>query len=183
VVGILLGAEQVGLYRAATHLANVMNPVFQTAFSHLPSRGSRAFHAGGAAGLSRWVRRASWALLLPVLPFIVVLAGFPGQVLELAYGDKFAGTSLALILALATIGQCILYSKFPFDIGLMALRSTKSIFYVYLIPVALLATAGTALIYFLGIVGVPLSGILINSALLAATWLAYRRQLKRAEAA
>ncbi|MGH8640905.1 MAG: oligosaccharide flippase family protein [Burkholderiales bacterium] len=182
VVGILLGAEQVGLYRAATHLANVMNPVFQTAFSYLPSRGSRAYHAGGVAGLSQWVKRVSWALLLPVLPFVVVLAGFPGQVLELAYGGKYAGTNLALILGLATIGQCILYSKFPFDIGLLALRSTKSIFYVYLIPVALLLTAGTALIYFLGIVGVPLSGILINSALLAATWLAYRKRVMRGEA-
>ena len=183
VVGILLGAEQVGLYRAATHLANVMNPVFQTAFSYLPSRGSRAYHAGGVAGLAQWVKQVSWKLLLPVLPFVVVLVGFPGQVLELAYGDKFAGTNLALILALATIGQCILYSKFPFDVGLLALRSTKSIFYVYLIPVALLLTVGTALIYFLGILGVPLSGILINSALLAATWLAYRKRLMRGEAA
>jgi O-antigen/teichoic acid export membrane protein len=183
VVGILLGAEQVGLYRAATHLANAMNPVFQTAFSHLPSRGSRAYHAGGVAGLAQWVKRASWKLLLPLLPFVVVLVGFPDQVLELAYGDKYAGTNLALILALATIGQCILYSKFPFDVGLLALRSTKSIFYVYLIPVALLLTAGTALIYFLGIVGVPLSGILINSALLAATWLAYRKRLNRGEVA
>ena len=183
VVGILLGAEQVGLYRAATHLANVMNPVFQTAFSYLPSRGSRAYHAGGVAGLAQWVKQAWWKLLLPALPFVVVLAGFPGEVLELAYGDKYAGTNLALILALAAIGQCILYSKFPFDIGLMALRSTKSIFYVYLIPVALLLTAGTALIYYLGIVGVPLSGILINSALLAATWLAYRKRLMRGEAA
>lgn len=178
VVGILLGAEQVGLYRAATHLANVMNPVFQTAFSYLPSRGSRAYHAGGVAGLAQWVKQVSWKLLLPVLPFVVVLVGFPGQILELAYGDKYAGTNLALILVLATIGQCILYSKFPFDIGLLALRSTKSIFYVYLIPVALLLTAGTALIHFLGIVGVPLSGILINSALLAATWLAYRKRLR-----
>src|SRR5262245_31139406 len=183
VVGILLGAEQVGLYRAATHLANVMNPVLQTAFSYLPSRGSRAYHAGGVAGLSRWVKRVSWTLLLPVLPFVIVLAGFPEQVLELAYGDKYAGTNLALILALATIGQCILYSKFPFYIGLLALRSTKSIFYVYLIPVALLLTAGTALIYYLGILGVPLSGILINSALLAATWLAYRKRVMRGEAA
>jgi O-antigen/teichoic acid export membrane protein len=179
VVGILLGAEQVGLYRAAAHLANVMNPVFQTSFSYLPSRGSLAYHAGGVAGLSQWVKQASWKMLLPLAPFLVVLVGFPGPMLDLAYGDKYAGTNLALILALTAIGQFVLFSKFPFDIGLLALRSTKSIFYVYLIPVALLLTAGAALIHFLGILGVPLSALLINSALLAATWFAYRRRLAR----
>ncbi len=179
VVALLLGAEQVGVYRAATHLVNVMNPVLQAAFSYLPSRGSLAYHAGGATGLSRWVKTTSLVLLLALLPFSAVLVGFPDAVLRLAYGEKFAGTSLPLILALAALGQLVGFAKYPFDLGLLALRSTKSIFYAYLVPVVLLLTVGVALVYFLGIVGVPISGLVINTALLVATGLAYRRRMRQ----
>lgn len=183
IVGIMLGAEQVGLYRAATHLVNVMNPLLQTSFNYLPSRGSIAYQSGGAAGLSIWVRRTLRVLLLAPLPFCVVMVGFPQWALHLAYGERYAGTDMALILALATIAVCITFMKFPFDVGLLALRSTRSIFYIYLIPVMLLLSAGVSLIHFLGILGVPLSAMLINTALMAATWFAYRRQLARAREA
>lgn len=179
VVGLMLGAEQVGFYRAVTHLANIMNPLRQAAYSYLPSRGSLAYRAGSAAGLSRWVSKMSILLLLAVAPFSIVLVGFPGWVLTVAYGERYAGADLALILALSTIAQCITFSKFPFDIGLLALRETKWIFYVHLMPVLLLLTSGVGLVYFLGILGVPLSGIVINSALLFATWFAYAQLVKR----
>lgn len=179
IVGLLLGVEQVGIYRAATHLINVMNPVVQTCFSYLPSRGSLAYHQGGAAGLSRWVRQALWVMGLALLPFAIVLAGFSEQVLALAYGDKFAGTNLPLILALSTVSQIVGFWKYPFDVGLLALRSTKYIFYVYLVPVILLVTSGVALIHFLGILGVPLSGIVIHLVVSVATWMAYRKCINR----
>lgn len=179
VVGILLGAEQVGLYRATTHLINVMNPLLQTAYSYLPSRGSLAYHEGGRGGLSNWIARASWMAPVAVLPFCIVLIGFPDAVLNFAYGEKYARSDLALILMLATVAQCLVFLKFPFDIGLLALRSTKSIFYVYLIPVVLLLTSGTTLIHFFGILGVPMSSIVISSALLLATYIAYRLALRR----
>jgi O-antigen/teichoic acid export membrane protein len=179
IVGLLLGAEQVGFYRAATHIANLMNPLRQAAYSYLPSRGSLAYQTGAAGGLSRWVRTTALTLLLALVPFYVLLVGFPGSVLAFAYGDRYAGADLALILALSTIAQCITFSKFPLDIGLLALRATKSIFYVHLIPVVLLFTSGVGLVYYLGIVGVPLSSILINSALLLATWMVYTNNLKR----
>jgi O-antigen/teichoic acid export membrane protein len=179
VVGLMLGVEQVGLYRAATHLVNVMNPLMQACFSYLPSRGSLARLTGGAAGLKRWVNGTFRVLLVALAPFLVVLAGFSEEVLALAYGEKFANQEhLALILSLAVLGQCIGFSKYPFDLGLLALHSPRSLFYIYLIPVLLLLTVGTTLIYFLGIVGVPLSGMLINSALLIATWRAYRGRME-----
>ena len=112
-----------------------------------------------------------------------MLVGFPGQVLHFAYGDRYTGTVMPLVLALAAIATCITFAKFPFDLGLLALRSTRSIFYVYLIPVGLLLTVGVALIHTLGVLGVPLSALLINSTLLFATRRAYRRQLARARTA
>ena len=182
VVGLLLGAEQVGLYRAVTHISNLMNPLRQAAYSYLPSRGSLAYQAEAAPGLARWVRHAAIGLLLAIVPFYVLLVGFPGSVLTFAYGERYAGADLALLLALSTIAQCITFSKFPLDIGLLALRATKAIFVVHLIPVALLFTAGIALIHMLGILGAALSGIVINAALLAATGNMYRKHMTQAGA-
>jgi len=178
IIGLILGPEQVGLYRAATHLANVMNIVRQAAISYLPSRGSLAYHHGGAAALSRWVRKAWWWLLAALLPFCVVLAGFPGWLLGIAYGDRYATPEAALILALSTLAQCILFVKYPFDLGLLALRRTKAIFYIHLIPVVVLFTSGVSLIYFFGIIGAPLSAMLISSLLLFATWRTYTRLVR-----
>ena len=183
IVGLLLGVEQVGLYRAATHLVNVMNPLLQTSYSYLPARGSVAFQRGGAEGLSRWVARTRRLLAFAPLPFCIVLVGFPGQVLQLAYGDRYTGTIMPLVLALAAVAVCITFAKYPFDLGLLALRSTRSIFYVHLIPVGLLLTSGVALVHIFGVLGVPLSAMAINSTLLLATWRAYRRQLARARIA
>jgi O-antigen/teichoic acid export membrane protein len=119
-------------------------------------------------------------LALAALPFCVVLAGFPDRVLHFAYGERFAGGGMSTLLALATVGVCLTFAKLPFDVGLLALRATRSIFYIYLIPVGLLLTAGVALIQAFELLGVPLSSILINAALLSATWVAYRRRLARA---
>ena len=76
------------------------------------------------------------------------------------------------------MGQCIGFLKYPFDLGLLALHSTRSLFYVYLIPIVLLLTVGTTLIWFLGLMGVVLSGTLINITLLIATRRAYRKRVK-----
>jgi O-antigen/teichoic acid export membrane protein len=177
-VGLLLGPEQVGIYRATTHLANVMNVVRQAAVSYLPTQGSLAYHNGGTEGLARWVTKAWWWLLASLAPFCIVLVIFPGWILALAYGDRYAAPELGLILALSTIGQCILFVKYPFDVGLLALRRTKAIFYIHLIPVAFLFTSGVALIYFLGILGVPLSSLVISAAMLFVTWRMYSRLIR-----
>jgi O-antigen/teichoic acid export membrane protein len=141
------------------------------------------YRSRGASGLSRWVKRTLRTLLLAMGPILAVLVLLPGPVLEFAYGSGHAAADLPLILALAALAQCICFSKYPFDLGLLAMRSTRSIFLVYLIPVALLLTLGTALIYLLGILGVPLSAIAINSALLLATGLAYHRRMALERAA
>lgn len=180
VVGIMLGVEQVGLYRAAMHLVNLLNPVRQAAFSYLPSRGSLAFRSGSVHGLARWVRKTAWLLTVGLTPLCLPLLAFPRELLHLAYGARYATPRLALILVLSVVGQCITFWKFPFDLGLLALRQTRAIFYANLAPVILLLTSGVALVHFFGIVGVPISGMVISCTLLLLTWGAYRRMLREA---
>lgn len=175
IIAVMLGAEQLGLYRAVTHLVNVLNPIRQAAFLYLPARGSLAYRQGGQAGLALWIRQSFHLLTLAPLPLCVALIAFPGPLLALAYGEKYADAQLALVLALAAAAQFLTFIKYPFDIGILVLGSPRSIFHLYLLPVLLLFTAGVALVHFLGILGAPLSAILINGALLAATIGVYLR--------
>lgn len=183
IVAILLGAEQVGLYRAATHLVNVLNPIRQAAYNYLPARGSLAYRDGGRRGLTLWIRKVFRVLALAPLPVCVALVAFPGPLLALAYGEKYGSPELALILALAAAGQFLTFIKYPFDIGILALGVPKAIFYLYVVPVLLLFTAGVALVLWLGILGVPLSGMLINGVLLVATIAVYLRLARGAHGA
>jgi len=175
IIAIMLGAEQLGIYRAVTHLANVLNPIRQAAFVYLPARGSLAYRDGGRAGLARWVRNAFCLLALAPLPLCVALIAFSGPLLSLAYGEKYADASSSLLLVLAVVAQFLTFVKYPYDIGILALGSPRSIFRLYLVPLVLLFTVGVALVHFLGILGVPVSGILINGVLMGATMVAYQR--------
>ena len=98
----------------------------------------------------------------------------------LAYGERYASPELALILALSAAGQFLTFIKFPFDIGILALGKPRAMFFLYAVPALLLFTAGVALVHWLGILGVPISGLLINATLLAATIVVYLRLARRA---
>jgi O-antigen/teichoic acid export membrane protein len=179
VVAVMLGAEQVGLYRAATHLVNLLNPIRQAAFNYLPARGSLAFRDGGTPGLSLWAGRTFRLLALAPLPICIALIAFPGPLLAFAYGESFATPELALILALSAAGQIFTFVKFPYDIGILVLGAPRTIFYLNLIPVLLLFTIGVAAVHLLGILGVPLSALFMSAALFAATIFAYLRLASR----
>lgn len=180
IVAAMLGAEQVGLLRAVTHLANLLNPIRQAAFTYLPSRGSIAYHEGGVAGLQRWVQRMTLLLALALLPVCIVLIVFPGQILSFAYGERYASPALALLLAISAGGQFFTFVKYPFDIGILSLGAPRLIFYLYAFPVAFLFTGGVALIWWMGILGAPVAGTIINVVLLVTTVAAYQRLVRGA---
>ena len=66
---------------------------------------------------------------------------------------------------------------------MLALKESKAVFYVQFIPVILLATTGITLVWFLGILGVALSSLVMSTALLIATWVTYGRVARRHRAA
>lgn len=177
VVGGLLGAEAVGLYRAAIHLVNVLNPLRQATFAYLPARAAMAYRSRGRGGLPRWVRGISSRLALPLLPFVLVLVLFPERMLALVYGDRFAGMGLGPILALATLAQAVSFLRYPMELAVLATGATRQLFLIHLLPVVLLPTLGTALIAGLGLMGVPWSMLSISGVLFIVTCVVYRQQL------
>jgi O-antigen/teichoic acid export membrane protein len=177
-VGILLGPEKVGLYRIATHLTNVINPLRQAAYSYLPARGSSTYASFGKAGLKKWVKRTALILCLGLTPLCGFLIIFPNQVLAIVYGQHVTVAGLGIILALSTVAQFIITAKFPLDIAIMTTGNTRLIFYLNILPVVLLLTVGVTLIYHWGILGVPIAGLIMNGSLLITTYLAYQKIMK-----
>jgi O-antigen/teichoic acid export membrane protein len=176
-VGGLLGTEAVGLYRAAIHLVNVLNPLRQATFAYLPARAAVAYQSRGHTGLLRWVRGISSRLFLPLVPFVLVLIVFPERILSLVYGDRFAGMGLGPILALATLAQAVSFLRYPMELAVLATGATRLLFYIHLLPVVLLPTVGAALVTALGLIGVPWSMLFISGTLFIVTCLVYRQRM------
>ncbi|MBI3897910.1 MAG: oligosaccharide flippase family protein [Gammaproteobacteria bacterium] len=177
VVGALLGTEVVGLYRAAIHLVNLINPLRQAAFVYLPARASLMFAANGYTGLACWVRHVGTRLLLLLAPLVLLLVVFPEQLLRLMYGGKFSGMGLGLILALAAAAQAISFARYPLEVAVLAAGEPRRLFHINLLSIALLLTCGIGLIVSFGIVGIALSMLLISIVLYIATAVIYRRVL------
>jgi O-antigen/teichoic acid export membrane protein len=150
IVALLLGIEQLGVYRAVAHLAHAADPFFQA------GRG-----LGGAMTV----------LLYSLAPFVAVLVLFPDAVLERVYGDKFTGAGLASILVLAAAAQGLGYARIPLEPGLPA-RGLLAC----LLPAVLVGTLGMTLIHFMGVIGAPVAVFAANLALLLAAWVAHRRR-------
>ncbi len=180
IVAALLGTQTLGMYRAAVHLINVINPVRLAAISYLSPRGSRVFYRQGPLAMERWVRRARLFSVGALLPMVIVLIAFPDFLLHLAYGQKFAGMGLGLILALATVSQVIMFSNFSFEVALISMNETRWLFFINFIPVLLLGTVGLVLIKGFGLLGVPFSALTIAVSVWLATWMVYRRLTLRA---
>jgi O-antigen/teichoic acid export membrane protein len=173
----LLGTEAVGTYRAVVHLAGVLNPLRQASAAYLPARASLVLHRGGRVRLGQWVRRTASLLQLAVIPVALVFIVFPGPILQLAYGNKFSGYET--LLALDVVAVVLEFSRFPLGVAILAMMSSRTMFKVHLIPVALLPTAGVLLVLAFGIFGVPWFHIISATATLIVTLVIYRRHMRR----
>lgn len=175
VIGGVLGAEAVGIYRAVVHLAGLLHPLRNAALAYLPASASRTLHAGGRRALRRWSRRVFLALLLLVLPVALMLILFPASILKLAYGDKLSGYGAVLVIAVLAI--VVDFVRMPLGTAILAMGYSRTMFKIHLIPVVLLPTLGVLLVWNFGVFGVPWFHLVSACAMLAAVLWVYRRHI------
>ncbi len=136
-------------------------------------RAGRAFVAGGVPALRRSVRSVLALLLLVGGPYLFLVTVFSGSILELVYGNKYAGLEVELRLwALAMLLHMVAN---PFSTHLVTLKDTKSIFRANLTGALVALALAAPLMNSLGITAALLGmsgGQFVNVALL---YLATRR--------
>ena len=183
-LALLLGVESLGLYRAAYHLVNVLNPLTMAVQAYVPSRAGHVLAADGPRALGRWLSRNF--LIAGGLYTIVVLLviGFSGQLLTLFYGDRFSefGALLEWVIVLSAIEKLVRkFRLFPGTLVLV-LERTRSLFFLDLVAITLLLGGGVLLIDAFGILGAPLVKLIVAALMLGVLWAYARSILAEADA-
>jgi O-antigen/teichoic acid export membrane protein len=176
VIAGMLGSEAVGIYRAVSHLVGVFHPLTQAAGAYLPARASLALHHGGRQRLAKWVRRTTLSLQIVVLPIALTMILFPGPILQLAYGNKFAGYEA--LLALSVVATVFGLLRTSLGMAILAMMASRVMFNIHLIPVLLLPTLMVPLVWFFGIFGAPWFHIVAACSTLIVTLWVYRTHIR-----
>jgi O-antigen/teichoic acid export membrane protein len=179
---IILGPVMVGVYNAVSHFVNFLNVMQKAAQTYLPSRGSRIYAEQGLHALRIWLPITQRKVLIPFSIISILLIIFSGQILTIAYGDKFDELSfswgLEWIIILGVAARWVTVANNPVTIALMALGDTRSLFWTSMLAAVVLATGGVALIHQFSVFGVAFVKVLIALLLFSATGYLYRRRVQ-----
>lgn len=182
VISIILGVESLGIYRAAIQLVNVMNPFRQIVVTFLPAQASRAYKQQGQSGLLAVIKTNAAFLAVPVLVISLCLMAAPGQLLTLAYGDKFDGHGLELVMILASAAFLLSFSVNFLQVIIVAMKNSKAIFSNSMLHSAILIFVGIPLIYSLGYLGAPVAQFIASLASVPYLLFIYKKQTNEVSA-
>jgi O-antigen/teichoic acid export membrane protein len=171
----MLGPLALGTYKAAEHLLNIVNPLRLAAYAYLPPRGSRVHAERGTKALQQWITDVYRLVGGAFVAVILILALLSAQLLDLAYGDKFAGLHLEWIIILGGGAALINFARIPLEMGIIAMKQSRPLFWIHVWSVPLLFITGITLIHEFGIFGLPISSMVIGGVLLVLTWRAFYR--------
>jgi O-antigen/teichoic acid export membrane protein len=161
----MLGVEALGMYRAAYHIVNVLNPITMAVGSYAPSRARVVLESGGPSALAAWSRRAT--ALAGTLYAVVALgvAALSGEFLTLFYPERFAEFRplLQWVIILSALETLIRkFTLFP-GIVLLVMERVRILFLLNLLTMVVLLVALVALIGSFGILGAPLAKLVAGS--------------------
>jgi O-antigen/teichoic acid export membrane protein len=165
----MLGPAALGMYRAAYHIVNVLNPITMAVQAYVPSRAGSVLAEGGTVALGRWVKRnfAIAGTLYTAVVLVVIM--FSGQLLTLFYGDRFADMTryLEWVIVLSALEKLVRkFKQFPNTV-LLVMERTRRLFLLDVVSISLLLVAAVALINAYGILGAPLAKLIVAVAILA----------------
>ena len=116
-IGVLSGANQVGLYKVGTAAAAMIGRAADPAYAALLPRLSRMWSAGKRADVRRLLARATLIAAPAITIVLVVLVVLRHPVLELIGGSAARDASVT-VLVLAAIGQAVNAALF-WNVGLL----------------------------------------------------------------
>ncbi len=172
IILLLMGPAALGAYRAAAHLVNVFNPIETALGLWLPSRASQEYSGGGVVGLRVWHQKLVSRLMLPMFLGVIGFVLLADPILHLAYGGRFDGTGMFWVISGLALARWLLFGRNIYQNGLIAAdRPDTSLVDSYLF-LGLRMGVGIPAVYFLGLLGVPISAVVVSGA----TW-AYNRKM------
>ncbi|MEL7237365.1 MAG: polysaccharide biosynthesis C-terminal domain-containing protein [Planctomycetota bacterium] len=151
------GKEQAGIWTACFGIAALANPLLMGIQNIVGPAVAHAYTAHTVEGFRRYVLRITAGFGGLVLPFAIVVSIF-GELLVSIYGPQYTGYGAIVgILAFSTLTHAI---GFPSARGLMAIHQTRHDLIGNVITLAVMLSAGIALIAMYGVLGAALSFVI-----------------------
>jgi O-antigen/teichoic acid export membrane protein len=139
-------------------------------------RAASAFADGGESALRLSLRRFFVATAPPMAAYCLLVAAFAAPLLQVVYGDQYAG--YGWLLALLSLAYVLEYLSTLAAVGLKARRTSAPIFQAYLLSTLVVLSLGIAMVRAFGLAGAA-AGHLVHVLILnGALWARYRRSVK-----
>lgn len=126
VAGVVGAAGSAAFAATRTMVAPIVSLTSATDMIDKP-RAGRAFVARGLPGLRRSVLKTLATLVFLGAPYLMLVAAFSGEILELVYGPKYAG--LETVLRLWALAMLLHMIANPLTTHLTTLGDTRSVFH------------------------------------------------------
>lgn len=153
IITLAAGLPALGAYRAAVHFTNALNPIQQAVGSYLPSVAARIWGSETPGRYRSRVGLMGLRLIVSFSALALLLAMAGPRLLDVAYGGRYAGYPMALMLSLTVLARVFDFSRLVAQIGLIAARTSQVVFVTAVTQSALLLTVGQTLIFRLHILG------------------------------
>ena len=170
----MLGAAAAGIIRAVQTVFGPARILSEMLYNILPIRFSRAFSSRGRDALHSQLVMAHLVAVPMLGAFCLLVAIFAEPILQLLYGDKYAGNGS--VLALYGLSAFLSYLTVLIASGLRARRMTRDVFRGQFLASIISVPAGWLLIWLFGVHGAPLGMLVTFSIMAASFWFFYLRR-------
>ncbi len=167
----VLGVAAAGILRAIHTTFGPARVLIYALNTVLPIRFTRDLAIGGKAGLRAGLRTTALLVLPPLGGFCALVALWPGALLGLLYGDRYAGG--ATVLALYSGAMFLSYVATIVSATLLAQRRSRTVFNNRLQASLIALPVGWLLIGVLGVHGAVLGMGAMYVALVLLSWRAF----------
>jgi O-antigen/teichoic acid export membrane protein len=173
----LISFAAAGAYRALQNLVAPIHLLLRAIDTFLTPRAARVFNLGGLNALQRTLSLTYLAAGVPVLAILALALIFPGQILQLLYGQTYL--PYASGVSLMAIFYALWYAYSPLQIGLKAARISRPIFLANLVAIISMFSLGILAIRLWGVYGTILGqalNALVVGVILWVAWFALKRK-------
>lgn len=165
----LYGGAVMGVFTSAQSVIQIANPLLVAVANYFGPVSARVYADRGFAGLWRHTVRSTWVLTGLLTAGVVALLLVGPPFIAAVFGGSFSRVSQGLILSVA-LGVFSDIVRTPIDFAALALGMGRMTFSVSCMRLAINATLGVALVWWLGPIGIGYGMLIASLASMAWQW-------------
>lgn len=176
VLTLFHGTGSTGIWAACLGIFAIGNPFLFGLANYLGPRLAHSYADGGVHGLRALAIKGATRSTALMVPLVVFLVGFGGALVELVYGQRYAGNGL--VVSILALNLLAMTPSVAFSRSLLVLGRADIDFRANLVVIVILVFFGVPAVQALGPLGVALSLFVSNFAASALKFFMLSRLIK-----